>query len=95
MWQLKVNGILMPTIYYYIQDVYMAWDEEKARGCATYCEIVPVQTSQSVYSLKIHRDNTSFMICILSTYVYALTLLKYKNKIEQNQNTVRFKCVNT
>ena len=48
MWQLKVNGVLMPTIYYYIQDAYKAWDEEKARGVATYCEIVPVQTNQSL-----------------------------------------------
>lgn len=45
MWQLKVNGILMPTIYYYIQDAYKAWDEEKARGVAVYCEVVPVQTN--------------------------------------------------
>lgn len=40
MYQIKVNGILMPTIYWYLRDAMNACDIEKARGCAIITEIV-------------------------------------------------------
>lgn len=40
MYQIKVNGILMPTIYYYLRDAMDACQAEKARGCAVFTEIV-------------------------------------------------------
>lgn len=42
MYQIKVNGILMPTIYYYLHDAMEACTIEKARGCAVFTEIVSV-----------------------------------------------------
>ena len=40
MYQIKVNSILMPTIYWYLRDAMNACDVEKARGCAVITEIV-------------------------------------------------------
>lgn len=40
MYQIKVNGILMPTIYWYLRDAMNACDIEKARGYAVITEIV-------------------------------------------------------
>ena len=40
MYQIKVNEILMPTIYWYLRDAMNACDIEKARGCAVITEIV-------------------------------------------------------
>lgn len=40
MYQIKVNGILMPTIYWYLRDAMNACEIEKARGCAVITEIV-------------------------------------------------------
>ena len=40
MYQIKVNGILMPAIYWYLRDAMNACDMEKARGCAVITEIV-------------------------------------------------------
>ena len=40
MYQIKVNGILIPTIYYYLRDAMNACEIEKARGCAVITEIV-------------------------------------------------------
>lgn len=40
MFQIKVNGILMPTIYYTLRDAMDACDVEKRRGCAVMTEIV-------------------------------------------------------
>ena len=40
MYQIKVNGILMPTIYWYLRDAMNACDIEKTRGCAVITEIV-------------------------------------------------------
>ena len=40
MYQIKVNGILMPTIYWYLRDAINACDIEKARGCDVITEIV-------------------------------------------------------
>ncbi len=40
MYQIKVNEILMPTIYWYLRDAINACDIEKARGCAVITEIV-------------------------------------------------------
>ena len=42
MYQIKVNGVLMPTIYYYLRDAMEACAIEKARGCAVFTEIVSV-----------------------------------------------------
>ena len=40
MYQIKVNGILMPTIYWYLRDAMNACEAEKVRGCAVITEIV-------------------------------------------------------
>ena len=40
MYQIKVNGILMPTIYWYLRDAMNACDIEKAHGCAVITEII-------------------------------------------------------
>lgn len=42
MFQIKVNGILMPTIYYTLRDAMDACDVEKRRGCAVMTEIVRI-----------------------------------------------------
>lgn len=42
MYQIKVNGILMPTIYYYLRDGIDACHAEESRGCAVFTEIVSV-----------------------------------------------------
>ena len=42
MFQIKVNGILMPTIYYSLRDAMDACYAEKQRGCAVMTEIVRV-----------------------------------------------------
>ena len=42
MFQIKVNGILMPTIYYTLRDARDACYAEKQRGCAVMTEIVSV-----------------------------------------------------
>lgn len=40
MYQIKVNGVLMPTIYYTLRDAMDACAAEKARGRAVVTEIV-------------------------------------------------------
>ena len=40
MYQIKVNGILMPTIYWSLRDAINACHEEEARGVAVMTEIV-------------------------------------------------------
>lgn len=40
MYQIKVNGILMPTIYYTLRGAINACEVEKQRGCAVMTEIV-------------------------------------------------------
>ena len=40
MFQIKVNGILMPTIYYKLRDAMNACRAEKQRGCAVMTDIV-------------------------------------------------------
>ena len=40
MYQIKINGVLMPTIYYYLRDAMDACAAEKARSCAVFTEIV-------------------------------------------------------
>ena len=40
MYQIKVNEILMPTIYWYLRDAMNACEAEKDRGCAVITEIV-------------------------------------------------------
>lgn len=42
MYQIIVNGILMPTIYWYLRDAMDACTAEKARSCAVFTEIVSV-----------------------------------------------------
>lgn len=47
MYQIKINGVLMPTIYYYLRDAMNACDvEEKARGCAVITEIISLYSRQ-------------------------------------------------
>ena len=45
MWQIKVNGILMPEIFYSLRAAMEACQREKARGCATFTEIIMVQST--------------------------------------------------
>lgn len=40
MYQIKVNGVLMPTIYYHLSEAIEACEAEKARGYAVFTEIV-------------------------------------------------------
>ena len=40
MWQIKVNGILMPMIYWSMSEAMAACKSEAARGCAVMTEIV-------------------------------------------------------
>lgn len=40
MYQIKVNSVLMPTIYYHLSEAIEACETEKARGCAVFTEIV-------------------------------------------------------
>lgn len=40
MFQIKVNGILMPTIYYSLRGAMDACYAEKQRGCAVMTDIV-------------------------------------------------------
>lgn len=42
MYQIKVNGVLMPTIYYSLHEAIAAVEHEKSRGCAVMTEIVHV-----------------------------------------------------
>ncbi len=40
MYQIEVNGIRMPTLYYSLRDAMDACQEEKERGCAVMTEII-------------------------------------------------------
>lgn len=40
MYQIKINGVLMPTIYWSLREAMDACATEKARGCAVFSEIV-------------------------------------------------------
>lgn len=40
MYQIKVNGVLLPTIYWSLRDAMNACSVEKQRGCAVICDIV-------------------------------------------------------
>lgn len=40
MYQIKINGVLMPTIYWSLCEAMDACAAEKARGCAVFSEIV-------------------------------------------------------
>ena len=40
MYQLKINGVLMPTIYWSLREAMDACAAEKARGCAVFSELV-------------------------------------------------------
>lgn len=42
MYQIEVNGVRMPTLYYSLRDAMEACDEEKERGCAVMTSIVSV-----------------------------------------------------
>ena len=42
MYQIVVNGVLMPIIYYSLRDAMDACYAEKQRGCAVMTEIVRV-----------------------------------------------------
>ncbi len=45
MWQIKINGILMPTIYWSLRDAIVACNAEKERGCAVVIDIVSVNAN--------------------------------------------------
>lgn len=40
MYQIKINGVLMPTIYWSLREAMEACATEKARGCAVFSEIL-------------------------------------------------------
>lgn len=40
MYQIKVNGYLMPTIYWSLKEAFEACDYEKSRSAAVMCEII-------------------------------------------------------
>ena len=40
MYQIKVNGILLPTIYWSLSEAMDACAAEKVRGCAVMTEII-------------------------------------------------------
>lgn len=40
MYQIKINGVLMPTIYWSLREAMDACQAEKERGCAVFTEIV-------------------------------------------------------
>lgn len=42
MYQIKVNGVLIPTIYYSLHEAITAVEYEKARSCAVMCDIIPL-----------------------------------------------------
>ena len=42
MYQIKVNGILLPQIYWSMREAFEAAYLEKKRGCAVVTEIVPL-----------------------------------------------------
>ena len=44
MYQIKVNGVLMPTIYYSLHEAIAAVEHEKSRGCAVICDIIPLDS---------------------------------------------------
>ena len=45
MWQIKINGILMPEIFYSLRAAMEACHREKARGSATFTEIIMAQST--------------------------------------------------
>ena len=42
MYQIRVNGILLPQIYWSMREAFEAAYLEKKRGCAVVTEIVPL-----------------------------------------------------
>ena len=42
MYQIKVNGIVLQTIYWSLREAMEACAAEKARGCAVFTEILSV-----------------------------------------------------
>lgn len=42
MYQITVNGILLPTIYWSLREAKEACAAEKSRGCAVFTEILSV-----------------------------------------------------
>ena len=40
MYQIKVNSVLMPTIYWSLTDAIRACEVEQKRGCAVITEII-------------------------------------------------------
>lgn len=47
MYQIKVNGVLMPTIYYSLHEAITAVEYEKSRGCAVMCDIIPLASKSN------------------------------------------------
>lgn len=40
MWQIKVNNVLIPIIYWYLSDAILACKVEQNRGCAVITDII-------------------------------------------------------
>lgn len=42
MYQIKVNNVLMPTIYYSLHNAMNVCETEKSRGCAVFTQTVSI-----------------------------------------------------
>lgn len=47
MYQIKINGVLMPTIYYSLHEAIEACEYEKVRGCAVMCDIISLDSKSN------------------------------------------------
>ena len=52
MYQIKVNGILMPTIYWSLREAIEACQRKAERGCAVITDIIYVKSISSLLSPK-------------------------------------------
>ena len=55
MYQIKVNGVLMPTIYYTLREAMDACAAEKARGCAVVTSFIRRAAMLKETSLSVAR----------------------------------------
>lgn len=44
MYQIVINNVRMPTIYWSLHEAIEACEHEKSRGCAVICDIIPLDS---------------------------------------------------
>lgn len=44
MYQIVINNVRIPTIYWSLHEAIEACEYEKARGCAVMCDIIPLDS---------------------------------------------------